>query len=449
MIRYLQKLAGDVMRRDQAGGQLVRGSLVSFVLQGGGAGLIFISEIMLARVLDAADYGLFATVMAWVQVLAMVALLGSNNLLLRFVPAYVATADWPHLRGLVRYCQRGGVVLGLAVIVASFLILMALNGRIDSETRWAFMMGIMALPIVALSLQRQAILRGLHRVAVALSPDLIVRPAGLILMIAVLAWVFEMPLGAPHALAVNGLMFLLAFGLGHYWLRQVMPAQASICPATTQSREWLRIAAPLFLIAMMQLLIVRLDIMLLGILRGHDQAGHYAAASRVADLIVFALASANVIVAPLIAGLHARNDLAGMQKMLTLLTKGVTLLTIPLVVLMVVFGRRILGFFGAGYDIAYIPLLVLVCGQIVNALSGPVDFVMSMTGQQMKMLQILALATGLNLALNLLLIPAFGLTGAAIATASTTVFWNLLMRRVVRQRLGVDASVLVLLRKHG
>lgn len=429
--------------------QLARGTLVSFLIQGAGAGLIFLSEILMARVLGAAGYGLFATVMAWLQVLAMVALLGSNHLLLRFVPTYVATGEWPLLRGLLRHCGRVSLASGAGIFLAAALLLAALGGRVAEETRWAFLIGMAALPVAALSLQRQAILRGLHRVAAALSPELIVRPALLMLLAAGAAWGLGAAVTAPTAMAMNGAAVIAAFLLGRYWQTVAMPVDARTVPPTFQRRTWLRITAPLFLIAGMQLLIARLDIMLLGALAGHEDAGRYAAASRIADLIVFALASANVIVAPLIAGLHARGDTAGLQRMLALLAKGVLLLTVPLVAVVGAFGRPILGLFGSGYEGAYLPLLILVCGQVVNAFSGPVDFVMSMTGQQVRMLQILALATALNVALNVALIPLLGPIGAAIATASTTVFWNLLMRRAVRLRLGVDASVLVLLRGHG
>lgn len=449
--RIARWFPGDVASR-----QLARGSVVSLLIQGAGAGLIFFSEILLARVLGTGDYGLFATVMAWLQVLVMVALLGSNHLLVRFVPTYAATADWSSLRALVRHCSRISLALGIGIFVAAVLLLLGLGERVDVDTRWAFMIGMAALPVAALSLQRQAILRGLHCVAVALSPELIIRPLLLMLLLVCLAWGIGISVSAPAALALNGLAFVSAFLLGHHWQRRAMPneARTSADVATRdqlrdRARGWLNIAVPLFLISGMQLLIVRMDIMLLGLLDGHEAAGRYAAASRVADLIVFALASANVIVAPLIAGLHARNDIVGLQRMLVVLAKGVVLMTVPLVAVVVLFGVPILGLFGGAYQSAYPALLILVCGQAVNAMSGPVDFVMSMTGQQVKMLQILALATGLNFALNVVLIPPFGLIGAAVATASTTVFWNLLMRRSVRLRLGVDASVLVLFRERG
>ncbi|MBU1191312.1 MAG: oligosaccharide flippase family protein [Gammaproteobacteria bacterium] len=425
---------------------LARGSLVSFIIQGSGAALIFLAEIILARILGAQGYGLFATVMASLQVLVMVALLGSNNLLLRFVPIFSGTADWSHLRGLVRHCSLISLTLGISIFSAATLLLVVVIGdRISTDTSWAFLIGMAILPVAALSLQRQSILRGLHFVAAALSPELIVRPLVLMSLVAGLTWGLGKSVSAPMALAMNGLAVLVAFLLGNYWLRRAMPAGVMASPHSVRIHEWLRIAVPLFLIAGLQLLIVRLDIMLLGVLSGHEQAGHYAAASRIGDLIVFALASANIIVGPLIAGLHARNDIAGMQRMLVTLSKGVMLLTVPLVLVIVLFGRSILGFFGGEYVSAYVPLLILVCGQLINALSGPVDFVMAMTGQQVKMMQILVLAAGLNLALNFALIPQFGLIGAASATAITTAFWNIYMRYIVLKRLGVDASVLILL----
>lgn len=427
--------------------QLARGSLISFMIQGAGAGLIFFSEVVLARALSAHGYGLYAMAMAWLQVLTMVALLGSNHLLLRFVPAYVAKVEWSLLRGLLRQCRRGSLLVSLAIFALAAMTLTILSDRLSPEFRWAFLIGLAALPLHALSIQRQAVLRGLHRVAAALSPEYIVRPLLLLLVVSTLAWGFTSPISAPIALAVNGVAVMAAFALGVYWQRRAMPAEATAAHPATQSREWVAIAIPLFLIASMQLLIVRMDIILLGAMAGREQAGIYAAASRVADLIVFALAAANAIIAPMISGFHARDDMNGLQHLMTLLAKGVLVFTAPLVLLVVIFGHAILGIFGEGYQIGYVPLLILVCGQMVNALSGSVSFLMTMTGHQRESLHILVIAAGLNLMLQLALIPNFGMLGAAIATALATVFWNLFMRQYIRKTMGFDPSVLILFRR--
>lgn len=441
MQRLMRLLQGNAPAQ-----QLARGSLISFLLQAAGAGLIFLSELVLARALNTQGYGLYATAVAWLQVLTLVALLGSNNLLLRFIPAYVATKQWSLLHGLLRQCGRGAILIGVFIFFAAVLILSILSERLSSDIRWAFLIGIAALPLYALSLQRQAILRGLHYVASALSPEYIIRPLALIVFVAGLVWGLGISLSATGVLALNGVAIMLAFLIGWYWQRRAMPAEISSAPVATSTSEWLGISIPLFLIATLQLLIVRMDIILLSAIAGHEQAGVYAAASKISELIVFALAAANVVVAPIVAGLYARGDMDGLQNVMARLAVGVLALTVPLVLFVVFTGHAVLGMFGTEYQRGYVPLLILACGQIVNALSGPVDFIMYMTGHQKQALKIFALVTVVNLALNLLLIPSYGLEGAAIATASSVIIWNLLMRYYVRTRLGIEASVLVLFR---
>lgn len=425
--------------------QLARGSFVSSGIQGAGAVLVFLSEVLLARILGAPEYGMYALVMAWLQVMVIVALLGSNQLLLRFVPVYLSMTDWPLLRGVLRQCVRITLLISATAVLIAAGILFALQDRMDSHVQTSFLVGFAVLPFAALSAQRQAILRGFHRVESALVPELIVRPSLLIALLLAFAWGMNASVSATTALGMNGLAFVVTFALGWYWQRRVIPAEANAVQPDTRTREWLRVALPLFLIAGLQLLIIRLDILMLGAIAGREQAGIYAAAGRIADVVVFALVSANAIVAPMIAGLYARKDIGGLQQVLTMLARGIVLFTIPLALAVVYFGRDILDMFGDGYRTAYVPLLILVCGQMVNALSGPVGFLLAMTGYQMDSLRILVLAMFLNLALNIGLIPLFGILGAAIATGVSTVLWNLLMLNKVRKRLGVDGSVFALL----
>lgn len=132
--------------------QLARGSLVSFFIQGTGGGLIFFSEILLARVLGVVQYGLFATVMAWSQVLVLVALIGSNHLLLRFVPTYLGRGEWSLLRGILRYSSRISIIVSLAILSTAALLLASMSEQFSAGVRLAFLIGFAALPFAALSL---------------------------------------------------------------------------------------------------------------------------------------------------------------------------------------------------------------------------------------------------------------------------------------------------------
>jgi O-antigen/teichoic acid export membrane protein len=424
---------------------LLHGALVSFVIQGAGAGITFMSEVLMARYLGAAGYGLFAMVLAWMQVASMPVLLGSNHLLLRYVPTYVVKEEWSLLRGLLRNSIYVALSMSLIVFGASLLLSDLLD--LSNDVRASLTVGMTILPFIALSLQRQAILRGLHKIASALSPEHLIRPIVLICLASAWAFWVDVPLSAPGALTIYGFAVIVAFCIGWYWQVTAAPLEMKSVQAEAQPREWFRAAIPMFLIASMQLLITRIDIMMLGAMVDHEQTGIYAAASRVSDLVIFALASANTIAAPMIAGLYARNDTIGLQHMMIVLAKGVLVVTIPLVIIIVAFGHSILASFGTGYHLGYISLVILVVGQMINALCGPVGYIMVMTGHQKQSLYILAYITVLNFALNLSLIPLYGIEGAAIATAVTIAMWNILMLRYVRRHLGLDASLLALIGK--
>jgi O-antigen/teichoic acid export membrane protein len=86
-------------------------------------------------------------------------------------------------------------------------------------------------------------------------------------------------------------------------------------------------------------------------------------------------------------------------------------------------------------------LVILAAGQLVNALVGPVGFLMTMTGQQDAAARILVVHALANLAGLALLTPRFGPEGAAVATSFVRASWNLVLLFVVWRRLGVRSTL--------
>jgi O-antigen/teichoic acid export membrane protein len=89
-----------------------------------------------------------------------------------------------------------------------------------------------------------------------------------------------------------------------------------------------------------------------------------------------------------------------------------------------------------------VPLLILLTGQVVNALAGSVGLIMTMTSHQNQAGAIIAVSTAANITLNALLIPLFGLAGAAISTAFTMALWNVAMLIFVQRRIGINSTIL-------
>lgn len=421
---------------------LAKGSLLAFIIQGAGAALLLSTEILAARLLGVSQFGIFSMATAWIYVLGLVGTLGFNHALLKFVPTYLAHQEWGALRGIVRRSNLWVLIAASLIMLAGYLVLLILrDSGVDRAIITAFAVALIVIPLQVLSSLRQAVLRSLHKIAYALIPEFILRPVLFVFLLAATAYLLPASLNATTAFTLSLAAVIAAFMVGAFWQHKFLPPEIRSHSPIYRDREWLLTALPMLMIVGLNLISSRIDIILLGMLSEVKYVGIYSAASRIADVIVFGLVSANAVVAPMIARLHSTHRHEELKKMVSLATKGIFLFTVPVALLILLFGREILGFFGQDFQEGYHVLVILVCGQLVNALAGPVGFLMTMTGHQAKAVKIVAFSAVLNLVLNVLLIPILGMIGAAISTAISTATWNILMLRFVRTELFINTSV--------
>ncbi|MGB8274445.1 MAG: polysaccharide biosynthesis C-terminal domain-containing protein, partial [Alphaproteobacteria bacterium] len=172
-------------------------------------------------------------------------------------------------------------------------------------------------------------------------------------------------------------------------------------------------------------------------------AGIYAVAIRAAELLTFVLAAVNTVIAPRVASYYYQGDSVRLQRLLSASARRALLLTLPLGLMLIIAGPWLLNtVFGAEYAPGAIAMAILAGAQLVNVAAGSVGLVLNMTGHERITAWGVGLAAILNIALNALLIPLWGIEGAAIATASSLVAWNLILWLAVRRHLGLRPSAL-------
>ncbi|MEW6119437.1 MAG: flippase [Pseudomonadota bacterium] len=420
---------------------LAQGGAQSLLIQGTGALLLFLTEMLTAQLLGRQAFGQYSMAMAWVYILALLGTLGLNQALLKLVPAYEATGEWGLLRGAIRRANLWAGTTATLLAVIAILILWALGSCcMDKALVPIFLVAIAIIPVQVFSSLRQAVLRGLHRIARALAPEFILRPILYGATLAAFALWAGTP-GAVEALALYLASTCAAFMVGAYLQHRSLPAPVTRHPATYRDREWFAVALPLLVIVGLNLISTRIDIVMLGAFSRADEVGGYAAASRVADIVVFGLAAANAVVAPIIARLHATGGREALRRIVRRVAQGIALFTLPVALILALFGKPILGLFGEGFEDGYAVLLVLLAGQMINALAGPVGYLMAMTGHQVKAMKIVALSAASNIVLNGVLIPMHGAIGAAVATATSVMIWNMMMLCFVRTELDLNPSL--------
>jgi O-antigen/teichoic acid export membrane protein len=243
-------------------------------------------------------------------------------------------------------------------------------------------------------------------------------------------------------------LHLLAFaaGAGLVYLMRCRPRTRPPQPEY-ETRAWLVSLVPLALTAGLGVINAQADILVLGLFRPSEDVGVYKVAAQAAMLIAFGLQAVNMVIMPYIARLYAEGDQRRLQRLVTQSARAILALALPLVLAFVFFGDAILNLaFGPEYTRGHTALMLLSLGQLVNAGMGSVGVLLNMTGHEHDTLRGVAVAALANLILNFLLIPPFGLVGAAAATACTFVIWNLLLRRAVWQRIQIESMAFPLRR---
>jgi O-antigen/teichoic acid export membrane protein len=280
-------------------------------------------------------------------------------------------------------------------------------------------------------------LRGKKEIALALVSPSVLWPVGGVILTYILLQVWDTSSGLI-ALAASGfaliVLCIFQFGAIRYvfreWLRKT--------PKTFRDRLWFTTALPLLLMTGFQIVLGRVDVIMTGSLLGATEVGIYSAALRTGGLISFVLGASSAITAPMISEYWSAGEREKLERTVEIVMRWAFWSSVGLSLVMVLTGKWILGLFGESFVAGYWVLVVIILGKVVHASMGPVTYLLALTGHERLIAKILGVAAVANIILNYLLILNLGILGAALATALTTVAWNLWLGFAIRRKIGID-----------
>lgn len=415
--------------------RLSKGAIVSFVMNCSGTIFVFLLAIILARLLGANGYGVYNEVLAIVGICIPFAVLGTDFLFMRFVSAYSVKKEHGLLKGLLNTGIR--IVILTSGIICLLLFISALTLSILSEQfRYGLALGAVLVPLLSLLGIMQSALQGLKKIALSQISINIVRPLTTITI--VLALSFFITITSTIALIVLVFATIISLAVSIIFVyRLISPKICDIHPVYKQ-KYWLKTAVPLLLLSSAYMLISYTDILMVGGIINSTAAGIYAASAKIATIVLFGMSAVGTIFGPLVAELY---HLKKLEEIKQLIHKSILLslaFALPVALLLIIGQKQILALFGAEFGAGSTALIILVLGQLFNASTGPIAFVLTMTGYQKYAAKIFWFAAGGNILLNIILIPAFGIVGAAIASMTTTLLWNLAMVQYVKKTLKIN-----------
>lgn len=196
------------------------------------------------------------------------------------------------------------------------------------------------------------------------------------------------------------------------------------------------ISFPMMLSSSFALLMGWSDILMLSYYKTTVDVGIYNSSLRLAALSGITLIAVNAIATPKFVEFYSKKDMSGLKNTVQKSTKIIFFISTPFLLILVVFSRQILNFFGEEFVVGYLVLIYLCLARFINAISGSVGYIMQMTNQQRTYQNIIIIAFLINLMLNFLLIPKYGFNGAAIASSIAMVFWNITLVIIIKRKLG-------------
>jgi len=399
-----------------------------------GAGYAF--KVYLARVLGAEALGIYALGMTIVGFLGIFNALGLPQSAVRFVAAYSATSQFAQLRGFLgrglAWLTISNVALGCVVLVAGPWIGLHLYHTPALKTYIGLFAGIMLFG--ALNTFLGQVLAGYKDVGRrTVIMNFIGSPLTMLLTVILVGaglglWGY---IFAQVASAVAVMVLLLAT----VWKLTPSPARSDALGFPRLEKQVVSFSQIAFAVAFLEFVMAQADKIVIGFYLNPSEVGIYALAAALVAFIPIVLQSVNQIFSPTIAELHARNQQAMLQSIYQTLTKWILGLTIPLAAAIIVFAPPLMKLFGKDFASAWPVLVTGAVGQLVNCSVGSVGYLLLMSGHQRKLLRIQVLAGIGMVVLTLLLVPRWGIMGAAIGAAATNALTNLLCLAQVRRTL--------------
>lgn len=421
--------------------KLVRSGIGSIAVRSVQKVLSFGVAVVLARSLGAQGYGTYALVFAFVSLVAIPAQFGLPNLVTRETARAAVQDQWGLVRGVWHWANYVAGILSILLMVGCGTVAWLLADRLTSEQASTLAWGLLLIPVIALGNLRGAALAGLRRTVIGQLPEYVVRPVVFLVLMAVIIALPRSPT-ASDAMACHVLAATLAFAVGIWLLRRERPKALVEGPKRVfQTRQWVASVLPLGLTASLQVLMTHTDVLVLGLFAEAHDVGVYRVAAQAALLVAFGLDAVNAVAAPHIARFHAQQEKEKLQNIAKSSARCSTLFGLMVFGFFVLFGGPLLaGVFGPAFSSGYATLVILGIGQLVNAAMGSVGYLLKMSGHERVVARAVAGGAILNVILDFILIPVWGIIGAATATMISISVLNIVLSQAVRATLGITSA---------
>ena len=402
-----------------------KGGGISFVGRVFEYAMRFVFGILIARVIGVELYGHYTLGITVAMIASNFAMLGLQVGLVRFLPSAIREKDEPAMWGILQVCIGFPVLFSLVLAVCLFLLAEPLANLVFHDLRLVPALRIVSLliPLDTLAFMAYVITISFKQPKCSVIANNIIAPlAQLVLAAGFLA----AGLSTNGVLVAQVIASVAAVLVLLYFVNALVPLKRLIEPSRRNTWQLMKYSFPAYLGWIVNTIRTSLSTMVLGIVGLPAGVGVFTAASRFGLIGSMFYLSVGNISTPIIADLHSRGKTAQIKAYYQTTTRWLVMFNLPIFLTSVLFAQPLLWIFGDDFTTGTTSMMILACGTLVYTCTGLGANILDMTDHPKVNTANSVIMVLVTIGLNLLLIPRFGVIGAATATALSTAVVNLI-----------------------
>lgn len=420
----------------------IRKSSFAFLLKVIGAALNFGFNLVLANLLGAEGTGKYFLAFSVFTLTRLISLLGFQNAILKYISRAHELSDQKQLLDVL---GRGVKYVLIASIICTLLIVLFsphISEVFFNDLTLNQPIRIMALAIVpsSLILVFSQAFKGIGNYKASLFFEGIGVPLLGVIFLPILIFKWSVA-GATLSMVIANFAILI---IARFAIRKYLVGGLPFSGQSRISGFW-KMSSSMLTIELLNYMLANGGVIILGIMIDRkSEVGIFAISQRLALLVSFILVAVNTVISPKISGLYAKGHIKDLKRLVQNSSLFLIIIAIPVLVVYLLFAGLLLGLFGDEFKEGTIVLSILAVGQFFHVAAGPVGLVLLMSGHEKIMMNNIIVSFVIVVTLFLLLIPIFGIEGAAISISVGLIMRNLVAIIFVNRIFGFHIFTLKL-----
>ena len=385
----------------------------------------YFAVFLAIKTLGIVNYGYYTLGLTIISIGTVFSNMGLNYGVFRFIPIYRGMGDIEKVKGVIYFCGKYLIFCSFIISIIIYFSSNYLSVVIFNKPDLGFFINvlILSLPFTIISMLCSNIFKGFNLIKYkVLIDDVFV----LVLRLIFFGSCFLFSLGTLWILYSYLITIIMGSLIGVYFSFIIFPElyQKTI-RSVYNKKEIISYSFPLFLTSFLAIILNRTDVLMIGYYLPSEQVGIYSLANRFAGIVFLISTSIIPIFSPTIAELLGKGKKKEIKYYFINITKWTLIFTIPAFIIITIFSIDFLNIFGAEFTVGNSVVIILSTSFLFNSVLGLSGQVLSIMGRS-KIIFVNSICAGiLNIILNIILIPKYGLAGAAIATGISMFLVNI------------------------